>query len=161
MSAPRNDTIGRLNYVEFSVPSIGETKAFYQKAFGWTLEEFGPTYAATVSGDVDVGLQADNPGGAKPPLPVIQVGNLETSLERTLAAGAVLIVPIKNNNTNFTMTSNQTNWFGRRTLLGCDRSTEVMAVRRSLLIAEQREDQWVFDTEWRQNDIGPCAAPGT
>ena len=94
MSAPRNETFGRLNYVEFSVPSIGESKAFYQKAFGWTLEDFGPTYAATVSGDVDVGLQADNPGGAKPPLPVIQVGNLETSLERVLAAGAVLIVPI-------------------------------------------------------------------
>jgi predicted enzyme related to lactoylglutathione lyase len=94
MSAPRNDTTGRLNYVEFSVPSIGESKAFYQKAFGWALADFGPTYAATVTGDVDVGLQADNPNGAKPPLPVIQVGNLETSLERILAAGAVLIVPI-------------------------------------------------------------------
>jgi len=69
MSAPRNDTLGRLNYV-------------------------GPTYAATVSGDVDVGFQADNPGGAKPPLPVIEVGNLETSLEQVLAAGAVLIAPI-------------------------------------------------------------------
>jgi uncharacterized protein len=83
-----------VNYVEFSVPSIGESKAFYQKAFGWTVKDFGPTYAATVSGDVDVGFQADNPGGAKPPLPVIEVGNLETSLERVLAAGAVLIVPI-------------------------------------------------------------------
>jgi uncharacterized protein len=94
VSASRNDTIGRLNYVEFSVPSIGESKAFYQKAFGWALVDFGPTYAATATGDVDVGLQANNPDGAKPPLPVIQVGNLETSLERTLAAGAVLIVPI-------------------------------------------------------------------
>jgi predicted enzyme related to lactoylglutathione lyase len=95
MSASRNDkTTGRLNYVEFSIPSIGESKAFYQKAFGWALVDFGPTYAATVTGDVDVGLQANNPNGAKPPLPVIQVGNLEASLERTLAAGAVLIVSI-------------------------------------------------------------------
>jgi predicted enzyme related to lactoylglutathione lyase len=94
MSAPRDDTTGRLNYVEFSVPSVGETKTFYQEAFGWALVDFGPTYAATVSGDVDVGLQADNPDGAKPPLPVIQVGNLEASLERAMAAGAVLVTPI-------------------------------------------------------------------
>jgi hypothetical protein len=94
MSAPRNDTIGRLNYVEFSVPSIGKTKTFYQEAFGWALVDFGPTYAASVSGGIDIGLQADNPDGAKPPLPVIQVGNLEASLERTLEAGAVLVTPI-------------------------------------------------------------------
>jgi predicted enzyme related to lactoylglutathione lyase len=35
-----------------------------------------------------------NPHGAKPPLPVIQVGNLEASLKRTLEAGAVLVTPI-------------------------------------------------------------------
>lgn len=94
VTAQRSDTIGRLNYVEFSAPSIGKTKTFYQEAFGWPLVEFGPTYAATVSGDVDIGLQADLPDGAKPPLPVIQVGNLEASLERTLASGAILVVPI-------------------------------------------------------------------
>jgi predicted enzyme related to lactoylglutathione lyase len=94
MSAPPNDTTGRLNYVEFSVPSIAKSKAFYEKAFGWALVDFGPTYAATVSGDADIGLQADNPGGAKPPLPVIQVRDLEASLERTLAAGAALVTPI-------------------------------------------------------------------
>jgi len=94
MGAPRDETIGRLSYVEFSVPAIGQSKAFYQEAFGWHHVDFGPTYAATVSGDVDIGLQADNPDGAKPPLPVIQVGNLEASLDRTLAAEAVLVTPI-------------------------------------------------------------------
>ena len=94
MSAPRDETTGRLSYVEFCVPTIGKAKAFYQEAFGWNLVDFGPTYAATVSGDVDVGLQADNPDGAKPPLPVIQVGNLEASLDRALAAGAALVTPI-------------------------------------------------------------------
>lgn len=94
MSAPPNDTTGRLNYVEFSAPSLGKTKAFYREAFGWALVDFGPTYAAAVSGGVDIGLQADNPDGVKPPLPVIQVGNLEASLERTLQAGAVLVTPI-------------------------------------------------------------------
>jgi predicted enzyme related to lactoylglutathione lyase len=94
MSAPRDETTGRLNYVEFSVPSVGETKTFYEEAFGWALVDFGSTYSATVSGGVDIGLQADNPTGAKPPLPVIQVGDLEASLERTLEAGAVLVTSI-------------------------------------------------------------------
>jgi ParB-like nuclease domain len=48
-----------------------------------------PPYNVKISGHA-----VGNPSGAKPPLPVIQVGNLETSLERILAAGAVLIVPI-------------------------------------------------------------------
>jgi predicted enzyme related to lactoylglutathione lyase len=94
MNTPREETTARLNYVEFSVPATGKTKAFYQEAFGWTLVDFGPTYAATVTGDTDIGLQADNPGGPKPPLPVIQVGDLEASLARALAAGAVLVTPI-------------------------------------------------------------------
>jgi predicted enzyme related to lactoylglutathione lyase len=94
MSAPHNDTIGRLSYVEFITPAIEQASAFYQSAFGWALVNFGPTYSATVSGDVDIGLQGDLTEGHKPPLPVIQVGNLEASLERTLAAGAVLVTPI-------------------------------------------------------------------
>ena len=94
MIAPRNDTIGRLNYVEFTAPAIAITKDFYQQAFGWTLVDYGPTYAATVSGEVDIGIQANLPDGPKPPLPVIQVGNLEASLDRVLAAGAVLATPI-------------------------------------------------------------------
>jgi len=94
MGAPRNDTIGRLAYVEFYVRAIDKAKAFYQEAFGWSLVDFRLNYAATVSGDTDIGLQADNPHGPKPALPVIQVGNLEASLGRALAARAALVTPI-------------------------------------------------------------------
>lgn len=94
MTAPRNDTIGRLNYVELCVADTAQAKSFYSQAFGWGFIDFAPTYASTASGDVDIGLQADTPHGAKPPLPVIHVANLEAALERTLAAGAVLVTPI-------------------------------------------------------------------
>jgi uncharacterized protein len=94
MTGSRNETIGRLNYVEFSVAATDKAKSFYQEAFGWTFIDFGPTYASTVSGDVDIGLQAAHPNGSKPPLPVIHVASLEAAHQRTLAAGAVLIVPI-------------------------------------------------------------------
>ena len=86
--------MARFNYVELPVADTGRSKGFYAAAFGWAFTDFGPTYAATVTGDTDIGLQADNPGGPKPPLPVIQVGDLEAFLARALAAGAVLVTPI-------------------------------------------------------------------
>ena len=49
----------RLNYVELPTTDLAAAKAFYESAFGWRLTAFGPTYAATTSGDTDIGLQAD------------------------------------------------------------------------------------------------------
>jgi predicted enzyme related to lactoylglutathione lyase len=94
MTTQQDGPKARLNYVEFCVPETGAAKAFYEKTFGWALTDFGPTYAATMNGDTDIGLQADSPDGAKPPLPVIQVADLEAALDRALAAGAVLVTPI-------------------------------------------------------------------
>ena len=65
--------MARLNYVELPVSDTGEAKAFYEAAFGWSLTEFGPTYAATVTGDTDIGLQGDPAEASKAPLPVIDV----------------------------------------------------------------------------------------
>ena len=39
--------------------SSATAKAFYESAFGWAMTEFGPTYAATLTGDTDIGLQGD------------------------------------------------------------------------------------------------------
>ena len=79
--------MARLNYVELPVREIGKAKAFYETAFGWSLTEFGPTYAATMTGDTDIGLQADASEAAKAPLPVIDVANLEAALEAVEKAG--------------------------------------------------------------------------
>ncbi len=86
--------MARLNYVELPVGAIGETKAFYETAFGWSLTEFGPTYAATMSGDTDVGLQADAAEATKAPLPVIDVDDLEAALAAVEKAGGRLTRPI-------------------------------------------------------------------
>ncbi len=51
--------MARLNYVELPVGDIGAATAFYEAVFGWELTAFGPTYASTMSGDTDIGLQAD------------------------------------------------------------------------------------------------------
>jgi predicted enzyme related to lactoylglutathione lyase len=86
--------MARLNYVELPVTDIATAKTFYESAFGWTLTDFGPTYAATLSGDTDIGLQADAAEATKAPLAVIDVPDLEAALEAVTAAGGTIVRPI-------------------------------------------------------------------
>jgi predicted enzyme related to lactoylglutathione lyase len=62
--------------------------------FGWSMTGFGPSYAATTTGDTDVGLQGDAAEASAAPLPVIEVDDLEASLAAVEAAGAPITRPI-------------------------------------------------------------------
>ena len=83
--------MARLNYVELPVNGIGPAKQFYEAAFGWTLQEFGPTYAATMSGDTDIGLQGDREEASAAPLPVIDVPDLAAAQEAVERAGGRIV----------------------------------------------------------------------
>ena len=86
--------MSRLNYVELPVHDVAAAKSFYEAAFGWTMTAFGPTYAATLTGDTDVGLQGDPAEATKAPLPVIEVDDLEAALSAVEQAGGTLTRPI-------------------------------------------------------------------
>jgi predicted enzyme related to lactoylglutathione lyase len=86
--------MARFNYVELPVGDIAAAKAFYEAAFGWSLTGFGPTYAATMTGDTDLGLQSDPAEATKAPLPVIDVPDLEAALASVEAAGGRIVRPI-------------------------------------------------------------------
>ena len=86
--------MARLNYVELPAGDIGAAKAFYEAAFGWDMTAFGPTYAATTTGDTDIGLQGDASEASKTALPVIEVEDLETALAAVQQAGGTLVRPI-------------------------------------------------------------------
>lgn len=86
--------MARLNYVELAVGDVVAARAFYERAFGWRLTEFGPTYAATTSGDTDIGLQGDASEAAAAPLAVIEVEDLEGALAAVEAAGGRITRPI-------------------------------------------------------------------
>jgi uncharacterized protein len=86
--------MARLNYVELPVLDVAAAKAFYEQAFGWSLTAFGPAYAATLTGDTDIGLQGDVSEATKAPLPVIDVEDLEAALAAVQAAGAEIVRPI-------------------------------------------------------------------
>ncbi len=85
--------MARLNYVELPVREIGATRSFYESVFGWSMTEFAPTYAATITGDTDIGLQADAAEAPEAPLPVIEVEDLEAALHAVEQAGGRIVRP--------------------------------------------------------------------
>ena len=87
--------MARLDYVELPAGDIAATRTFYERAFGWTMTEFAPTYSATLTGDTDVGLQSDSSEKPAAPLPVIQVKGLEHALASVEAAGGRIVKPIR------------------------------------------------------------------
>ena len=86
--------MARPNFIELPSRDIAAAKRFYAEVFGWQLTDFGPTYACTLTGDVDVGLQADMAEATKAPLAVIDVPHLEAALADVQAAGASIVKPI-------------------------------------------------------------------
>ncbi len=86
--------MGRPNYFELPSKDIGAGKSFYESVFGWEMTDFGPAYASTMTGDVDVGLQADPAEMTKAPLPVIAVADLDAALAAVAAAGGEIVKPI-------------------------------------------------------------------
>jgi predicted enzyme related to lactoylglutathione lyase len=87
--------MARLDYVELPARDIAATRSFYEQAFGWTMTQFAPTYAATTSGDTDMGLQSDSAERPAAPLPVIQVPDLEAALASVESAGGEIVKPIR------------------------------------------------------------------
>lgn len=87
----------RLNYIELPVGDTAGSKAFFEKAFGWSLTAFGPDYAATVgggAGGADIGLNGDPAQATAAPLAAIEVDDLEATLAAVEAAGGTITLPI-------------------------------------------------------------------
>ncbi|MDV3258378.1 MAG: VOC family protein [Sphingomonas sp.] len=87
--------MARIDYVELPSATAHElTRAFYSRAFGWTFTAFGPDYAATTGGDVDLGLNGQPEEALAAPLPVIRVEDLETAFDAVAKSGGVIAKPI-------------------------------------------------------------------
>ncbi len=86
--------MARFNYLELPVADSAESAAFYHRALGITFTTFGPTYAASTTGDTDIGFQADPAQQSAGLLPVIEVDDLDAALASVTAAGGAIVVPI-------------------------------------------------------------------
>jgi predicted enzyme related to lactoylglutathione lyase len=80
--------VARPNFIELPARDLAASQTFFETVFRMTMTSFGPTYACTLTGDVDIGLQADQQEATKAPLPVIEVKDLEATLVAVTAAGA-------------------------------------------------------------------------
>jgi predicted enzyme related to lactoylglutathione lyase len=86
--------MARPNFIELPTRDLPASQRFFERVFGMRMTAFGPTYACTMTGDVDLGLQADQAEASKAPLPVIEVEDLEATLAAITAAGARVTKPI-------------------------------------------------------------------
>jgi hypothetical protein len=86
--------MSRISFVELPASDLPSARSFYTDAFGLAFTDFGPSYSSMVTGDVDIGLQADASEATSAPLPVIAVDDLEASLEAVRRAGGVITKPI-------------------------------------------------------------------
>jgi predicted enzyme related to lactoylglutathione lyase len=86
--------MARINFIELPATDIAASRRFFSDAFGLVFTDFGPAYSCMMTGDVDIGLQADAAEACKAPLPVIEVDNLEDALAAVTKAGGVIIRPI-------------------------------------------------------------------
>lgn len=79
--------MSRISYVELPTDALPQTKAFYERAFGWSLTDFGPSYAATLGGTVDLGLQGDREEATAKPLVCVQSDDVDAARAAVIAAG--------------------------------------------------------------------------
>lgn len=82
--------MARLNYLELPVRDVAAARDFYASALGWAFTDFGPTYASTMTGDTDIGVQADGAEQTAQALAVIQVDDLAATEAAVRAAGGVI-----------------------------------------------------------------------
>src|ERR1700733_9348125 len=80
----------RICFVELPTAATGPAKSFYAEWFDFTMSDFGPAYLCTMTGEVDLGLQADAKEASRAPLPVIQVESLDATETDVRRAGGVI-----------------------------------------------------------------------
>jgi predicted enzyme related to lactoylglutathione lyase len=82
-----------ISYVELGVGDLAATRAFYERAFGWEFNDYGPEYAGIRSpdGEGEVGglnaTSTPSPGG---PLVLIASHDLEASEAAVRDAGGTV-----------------------------------------------------------------------
>ena len=87
----------KINYIEFPALDIEATKAFFEKVFGWSFEDYGPEYAAFSDQGIDGGFyksELTSSASAGSALVVFYSDALEDAQDRVVEAGGTIIKSI-------------------------------------------------------------------
>jgi predicted enzyme related to lactoylglutathione lyase len=84
----------KFNYLEFPSKDLPQTKAFFESAFGWTFQDFGPDYSSFEKQGLDGGfyrsdLTSRTEKGAA--LAILFSDDLEQTLELVKNAGGEIL----------------------------------------------------------------------
>lgn len=80
------------NYLEMKSADLPASKAFYEKAFGFSFTDYGPGYAAVEGGPVQIGLAAGDDPPA--PMPTFETDDLSAAYANVKAAGSEIVAEI-------------------------------------------------------------------
>ena len=81
-----------INYIEFEVGDMAQAKRFYEAAFEWRFNDYGPGYAGIQKpggGEVG-GLRLTSEVAAGGPLVILYSSDLDRSLVAVRAAGGIV-----------------------------------------------------------------------
>lgn len=85
-----------IDYIEINTSDLAASRAFYEQAFGWGFNDYGPTYAGirAASGDGEVGglngERTPSPGG---PLVLLFSDDLDATVTAVESAGGTIVAP--------------------------------------------------------------------
>lgn len=87
----------KIDYIELPAKDLGATKAFFQTAFGWSFDDYGPDYTAFSGQGADGGffrsdLASSTANGSA--LVIFYSERLEDTLAKVTAAGARIVRPV-------------------------------------------------------------------
>lgn len=87
-----------LAYVELATDDLRASRTFYESAFGWTFNDYGPAYAGIRSADGQGevgGLDATGARTSGSPLVLLVSEDLDASLAAVEAAGGRVVTPVE------------------------------------------------------------------
>ncbi len=82
----------RINYIEFGVTDMAEARRFYEDAFDWSFNDYGPDYSGIRAGKGEAGGQRlDTSVSTGGPLVILYSSDLDDSLKRVRRAGGRVV----------------------------------------------------------------------
>lgn len=99
MSEPAVHAHLAVDYIEFVAIDLDATKRFYERAFGWKFNDYGPDYAGFVDGSTGSkeggGFRRDETSSRSNsgPLVILYSRELDATLARVREAGGTIVKP--------------------------------------------------------------------
>lgn len=81
-----------IDYIEFTVLDMAAARRFYESAFGWEFNDYGPGYSGIRrNGGEAGGLRLDSKVQAGGPLVILYSTDLDATLNRVREAGGAIV----------------------------------------------------------------------